>query len=258
MISSEPYALWAIESADPKVTDTLSFATVNPDIHIRPDIGVQRELKLRLLNGTHTFSCGPAVLCGFPTVDTAMEDPIFGAFVRQLMMEDIIPALSHPDINVSDAQAYASSVIDRFRNPHIGHRWISITVNYSRKLEMRNLPLIRRALDQLGMISERMAFAMAAYLRFMKVEAGPDGRFRGGVDGHEYEVQDEFSAFYADLWKIQDDPKALVQQAFAQTGLWGDDLGKSSAFIDAVAAQLAWIMKHGSIPNSPIGHDIRP
>jgi len=187
-----------------------------------------------------------------------MEDPIFGTFVRQLMMEDIIPSLSHPDINVSDAQAYASSVIDRFRNPHIGHRWISITVNYSRKLEMRNLPLIRRALDQLGMISERMAFAMAAYLRFMKVEAGPDGRFRGGVDGHEYEVQDEFSAFYADLWKTQDDPKALVQQAFAQTGLWGDDLGKSSAFIDAVAAQLAWIMKHGSIPTSPIGHDIRP
>jgi tagaturonate reductase len=258
MISSEPYALWAIESADPKVTDTLSFATVNPDIHIRPDIGVQRELKLRLLNGTHTFSCGPAVLCGFPTVDTAMEDPIFGTFVRQLMMEDIIPALSHPDINVSDAQAYASSVIDRFRNPHIGHRWISITVNYSRKLEMRNLPLIRRALDQLGMISERMAFAMAAYLRFMKVEAGPDGRFRGSVDGHEYEVQDEFSAFYADLWKIQDDPKALVEQTFAQTDLWGDDLGKSSAFIDAVAAQLAWIMKHGAVPTSPIGHDIRP
>jgi tagaturonate reductase len=248
MITSEPYALWAIESDHPKVTHTLAFAAVNPEIHIRPDIGVQRELKLRLLNGTHTFSCGPAVLCGFATVDVALEHPAFGGFVRQLMMEDIIPALSHPDITSAAAEAYASSVMDRFRNPHIGHRWLSITVNYSRKLEMRNLPLIRRTLAQQGLISERMAFALAAYLRFMKVEAGPDGRFRGNVDGNEYEVQDEFSAFYADLWKTHVDPKALVQQAFAQTDLWGDDLGKSPTFIDAVAVQLAWIMKHGATP----------
>lgn len=248
MITSEPYALWAIESAHPRVKETLSFASVNPDIHIRPDIGVQRELKLRLLNGTHTFSCGPAVLCGFQTVDAAMEDPAFGEFVRQLMMEDIIPALNHPDITTEDAQAYASSVIDRFRNPHIGHRWLSITVNYSRKLEMRNLPLIRRAIGQRGVISERMAFALAAYLRFMKVEADTDGRFRGNLDGNEYEVQDEFSAFYADLWKRHNDPKALVQHAFAQTDLWGNELGTSAVFIDAVAGQLALIMENGITP----------
>jgi mannitol-1-phosphate/altronate dehydrogenase len=112
---------------------------------------------------------------------------------------------------------------------------------------MRNLPLIRRALAQQGMISGRMAFALAAYLRFMKVEARPDVTFRGTVDGNEYEVQDEFSAFYADLWETHDDPKALVQKKFAREDLWGDDFGKSSTFIDAVADQLTLILKNGTL-----------
>jgi mannitol-1-phosphate/altronate dehydrogenase len=102
-------------------------------------------------------------------------------------------------------------------------------------------------MERTGVISERMAFALAAYLRFMKVETGPDGRFRGAVDGNEYDVQDEFSAFYADLWKTHDDPKALVQKTFAREDLWGDDFGKSSTFIDAVATQLALILKNGTL-----------
>ena len=248
MISSEPYALWAIETSHPKVASTLSFASVNPEIQIRPDIGVQRELKLRLLNGTHTFSCGAAVLAGFPTVDAAMENPPFGSFVRQLMMEDIIPALSHPDITQEVAEAYASSVIDRFRNPHIGHRWISITVNYTRKLEMRNLPLLRRSIDQRGGVPKSMVFALAAYLRFMNVTPSPDGKWIGSIDGNEYEVQDEFSAFYADLWMTPDDLKGLVQKAFALTEIWGSDMGTSTDLIDAVAAQLEAIMKVGLLP----------
>ena len=247
MITSEPYALWAVETSHPKVAATLTFASVNPDIHIRPDIGVQRELKLRLLNGTHTFSCGPAVLSGFQTVDAAMEHPVFGDFVRQLMLEDIIPALSHPDISAEDAAAYASSVIDRFRNPHIGHRWLSITVNYSRKLEMRNLPLIHRAMDRQGILPERMTFALASYLRFMNVTEGPDGKWRGSVDGNEYEVQDEFSAFYADLWTTHGDMTALVRHAFNNTDLWGADMGSAEAIIGSVASQLRSILEHGTL-----------
>ncbi|MCE2833778.1 MAG: tagaturonate reductase [bacterium] len=247
MIMSEPYALWAIETSHPKVSATLTFAEVNPEIHIRPDISVQRELKLRLLNGTHTFVCGPAVLAGFQTVDAAMENPVFGTYVRQLMIEDIIPAFRHPDISPEDAEAYASSVIDRFRNPQIGHRWLSITVNYSRKLQMRNLPLIHPALDRQGMIPERMSFALAAYLRFMKVSIGPDNKWRGSIDGFEYEVQDEFSAFYADLWVSHRDMTTLVQNAFNNTDLWGADMGTAAAIIGSVTGQLESILELGTL-----------
>jgi tagaturonate reductase len=187
------------------------------------------------------------VLAGFQTVDAAMENPVFGTYVRQLMIEDIIPAFRHPDISPEDAEAYASSVIDRFRNPQIGHRWLSITVNYSRKLQMRNLPLIHPALDRQGMIPERMSFALAAYLRFMKVSIGPDNKWRGSIDGFEYEVQDEFSAFYADLWVSHRDMTTLVQNAFNNTDLWGADMGTAAAIIGSVTGQLESILELGTL-----------
>jgi mannitol-1-phosphate/altronate dehydrogenase len=110
---------------------------------------------------------------------------------------------------------------------------------------MRNLPLIHPALVRQGMIPERMSFALAAYLRFMKVSIGPDNKWRGSIDGFEYEVQDEFSAFYADLWATHEDLNGLVQNAFAQTEIWGPDTGTSANIIDAVAVQLESIMQVG-------------
>ncbi|MBS1932385.1 MAG: tagaturonate reductase, partial [Bacteroidetes bacterium] len=68
MIMTEPYRLWAIEASDKKVNEILSFSVIDEGVIIAPDITVYRELKLRLLNGTHTLSCGLAVLARFSTV----------------------------------------------------------------------------------------------------------------------------------------------------------------------------------------------
>jgi len=74
MIMVEPFSLWAIESSDPQVIEKLSFAQVNNGVAIVPDIQKFKELKLRLLNGTHTLSCAIALLMGFDTVKKAMEN----------------------------------------------------------------------------------------------------------------------------------------------------------------------------------------
>ena len=68
MIMSEAYALWAIQSNNEKVKEILSFASGDEGVIIAGDISKFRELKLRLLNGPHTFSCGLAWLAGFKTV----------------------------------------------------------------------------------------------------------------------------------------------------------------------------------------------
>jgi len=65
MIMAEPFCLWAIECADENVKQILSFAQADKRVVITADIEKFRELKLRLLNGTHTFSCGLAFLSGF-------------------------------------------------------------------------------------------------------------------------------------------------------------------------------------------------
>jgi len=64
MTMSEVFRLWVIEGDD-KVKEVLSFCKVDKAVIIAPDITLFKELKLRLLNGTHTFNCGTAFLCGF-------------------------------------------------------------------------------------------------------------------------------------------------------------------------------------------------
>ena len=61
MIMAEPYRLWAIETGNETVKKKLSFSLCDEGVIIATDISKFRELKLRLLNGTHTLSCGLAV-----------------------------------------------------------------------------------------------------------------------------------------------------------------------------------------------------
>jgi len=81
MILSECFRLWAIESDSNRVRNILSFTSADDGAVIAPDIEKFRELKLRLLNGTHTFSCGLAYLAGFTTVREAMSNEYMSAFV---------------------------------------------------------------------------------------------------------------------------------------------------------------------------------
>src|SRR5690606_2772479 len=67
-ILAEPFYLWAIEAKDAKVQEILSFALGNKKVILSPSISKFKELKLRLLNGSHTFSCALAILAGFKTV----------------------------------------------------------------------------------------------------------------------------------------------------------------------------------------------
>src|SRR3954471_3483183 len=77
---SEVYRLWAIEGGE-HIRSVLTFASVDEGVVIAPDINLFRELKLRMLNGTHTLSCGLAYLAGFGTVKQAMDDAGMQTFI---------------------------------------------------------------------------------------------------------------------------------------------------------------------------------
>src|SRR6185437_12666593 len=94
LIVSETYSLWAIEGDD-KIKNILSFAQTDEGVVIEPNIDLYRELKLRLLNGTHTLTCGLAFLAGFDTVHHAMEDKYFSSFIESLMRNEIAPSIPY-------------------------------------------------------------------------------------------------------------------------------------------------------------------
>ena len=48
------------------------FFSADKAVVIEPNIEVYKELKLRMLNATHTLTCGLACLCGSNTVKDGM------------------------------------------------------------------------------------------------------------------------------------------------------------------------------------------
>ncbi len=173
-IMAEPFCLWAIESSHPRVSETLSFARADHRVVITPNIGKFKELKLRLLNGSHTFACGLAIQAGFDTVKEAMADPVFSTYVRQLMHREIIPTLVGIGIDAAEASEFAEQVIDRFRNPYLHHQWQSISMNYTSKMLMRNLATLERYGQHADGVPHYMALGFAGYLRFMGAVEGSE------------------------------------------------------------------------------------
>jgi tagaturonate reductase len=164
-IMCEPYALWAIEG-EQEVRDLLSFSSVNEEIKIVPDISQFKELKLRILNGSHTLLCAKAIAEGFETVFLAMSNPIFRKYAEELIFEEIIPSLP-AEIKKEDKLSFAKDVIDRFSNPNIEHKWTSIAVQYPMKLTIRVLPLLKLYAQNTGVSPTKMVECIKEVLHFL-------------------------------------------------------------------------------------------
>jgi len=243
-IIAEVYCLWAIEGNE-AIRAVLSFANAHPGVIITPDIESFRELKLRLLNGTHTLSCAIAFLSGFKTVNEAMNNRAFAQFISQLMLNEIAPAIPYP-VDEHTVSHFACKVIERFKNPNIAHQWISISAHYTTKLKSRVLPLLLNHYKQSSAVPARFAFGFAAFLRFMKVTPGIDGAFTGNLHGHEYFVIDTQAETFQKAWESVD-IKNVVETVLKDTSLWETDLTKLPGFKDAVITNLEEIMTNGAL-----------
>jgi tagaturonate reductase len=244
-ILSEPYSLWAIEASNSKVNEVLSFAKANKGVVIAPDITKYRELKLRLLNGTHTLSSGIGVLAGIETVKEGMKDEALSGFIETLMMQELAPAISGPSLLVDEARSYGQTVLDRFRNPFIHHKWLSITLQYSSKIKMRDLPILLKHYENSQEVPQLFALGFAAYIRFMKSE--PKGvEYYGSANGQEYLIQDDKVGHLSDIWKANGEKK-VAHAVLRDETLWGNDLTKLPGFENAVTEKLALISSGGMI-----------
>jgi tagaturonate reductase len=228
---SEVYRLWAIEGNE-KVRNTLSFAAADPGVIIEEDIEVYRELKLRLLNGTHTLSCGLAFLAGFETVKNAMDDPSFASFVADLMLKEIAQAIPY-DLPLQEARDFGVRVLDRFRNPHLQHQWLSITMQYTSKLKSRVIPVLLRHYEKHHFPPSHMALGFAAYLLFMRAQP-------------PHPVNDDKAGHFATLWHKYPAPE-VATIVLKDKSLWGADLSQLPGFEGSVRLYLDDLIAKGPV-----------
>lgn len=244
MIMSECYSLWAIETSNARTKQILSFSKVDDGVVIAPDINVFRELKLRLLNGTHTFSCGLAFLAGCRIVKEAMDNQAVSAYVSNLMLEEIAPAILYEELSMQDAEQFSAKVLDRFRNPHIDHQWISITMQFSSKMRMRNLPILLKHYEKKGTVPQLMALGFAAYILFLKSEK-KDDKYIGTLSGTEYVITDDRASALHEIWKNNATTEAVAHAVLSDADFWGSDLSQLNGFEKAVSENLELFVKNG-------------
>jgi len=242
MTKSEVFRLWAIEG-DEKVKEALSFYKIDESVIITPDITLFKELKLRLLNGTHTFNCGLAFLSGFNITREAVGDPVYGRFTKELMQNEIAKAIPY-EIDENVKKDFANRVFERFCNPFIEHQWQSITVQYTSKMKMRNIPLLQRHYELNDSPPVHMATGFAGFLLYMKVVKKENGKYYGNRNGQLYEIKDDSAEYFSVVWHDNSSNKA-AEIVMQNEELWGTDLTKLPGFLQTVQEQLNDFQLHG-------------
>ncbi len=242
LVKSEAYALWAIEGDD-EIKDILTFEKSHPGVVIEKNITQHRELKLRMLNAPHTLMSGLCYLAGFSTVKDALNNDIIEKFISNLMLTELAPALPQ-NIDSKLVQRYGQAILDRFRNPYLDHKWLSITFQSTMKMNMRVVPLLERYYAIFDCVPHYFARGIATYLLFMKAVKHEKGAYYGESNGNSYAINDDQAAWYFDAWK-NNDPKEVVNKALSNIDFWDKDLTEFNGFEEAVTVHLSNMMMAG-------------
>ena len=166
--TSEFFHLWVIET-DFDLEKELPFSKANLNVIITKDaLERYRTRKVRILNGAHTSMVPFALLSGFDTVKSCMDDEAMRGFVRTCLFEEIIPTLDLPKEELVD---YAENVLIRFSNPYIKHYLSSIALNSVSKYKVRVLPSVLEYKKRFGSYPKHLVFALKKLIEFYKVGA---------------------------------------------------------------------------------------
>ena len=164
--TSEFFHLWVIET-DCDLDRELPFSSADLNVIITPDkLEMYRTRKVRILNGAHTSLVPYALLCGFDTVKSCIDDENMREHVRRCVFDEIIPTLDLPKDELVD---YANSVIERFSNPYIKHYLSSIALNSVSKFKVRVLPSILEYIKRYKETPKTLVFSLAKLIEFYKV-----------------------------------------------------------------------------------------
>ena len=240
---AEAYALWAIEGGE-RVREVLAFHRVAAGVVVQPDITLFRELKLRLLNGTHTLSFALAHLVGCATVREALDTPNLARFIQNLMLDDLRAGIPGA-VDEQASQRFGLQVLDRFRNPYLEHRWLAIAVQGTAKMRLRNVPTLLHYYQRHAAVPRYVALGFAAYLLFMRNTASTPGAGQGVANGQPYAIEDERAGYFADLW-ARLSPEELAATVLRDAALWGQSMYHLPGFANCVSFYLTQLLAKGA------------
>lgn len=229
LVVAEPFTQWVIEDnfcQGRPAWDKVGALLVD-------DVAVYENMKLRLLNGSHSLLAYMGYLAGYETINVVMEDPNYVALCAHFMAQaaKTLTAPAGFDIN-----AYQQELRERYANPGLKHRTWQIAMDGSQKVPQRWLATLRDLLAQ-NQDTRVMALALAAWMRYVS-----------GVDesGQAIEVSDPFVGTFKQLYDSHHtDLPAYVTAFFGLDAIFGHDLSQNKQLVEATIGYLEAMYSHG-------------
>jgi mannitol-1-phosphate/altronate dehydrogenase len=201
-------------------------------VQLTDDVGAYEQVKLRMLNASHSMLSYPGLLGGYRFVHEAMADARVARYLRAFLDRDVIPLLAAPP--GMPLGTYRDTVLTRFSNPAVNDQLARITADGASKFPVFLGDTIRAALGR-GTGLGRLAFLLAAYARYLS-----------GID-------DRGVAFTPHEPRLSEADRRLAAApdpgAFLRIGPFaGLALDRSPAFVASFARCRALIAERGTLP----------
>jgi len=158
-IACESFRQWVVED---------NFAAGRPPWDLGgaqfvADVRPFEEMKLRMLNASHSALAYLGQLAGCEYVHDALAQPEFRAFVDRTMAHELAPTVR--GIPTADLETYRRALLRRFGSPRPAHRLAQIAEDGSQKIPIRVLKPLRERLAA-GATCDGLVLIVAAWLTY--------------------------------------------------------------------------------------------
>lgn len=228
-VEAEPFFQWVIE--DNFVNGRPAWE--NAGAELVSDVLPFEEMKLRMLNGSHSFLAYLGFLAGYEHISDCMADASYRQAARALMLQDQAPTLRTQGV---DLEAYADSLIARYENRAIKHRTYQIATDGTQKLPQRLLDSARWHLRK-GTSCDFVLLGVAGWMRYVS-----------GVDeqGQSIEIRDPLKDQLADIVANSEEGAARVKALLGLNAVFGDDLLKETVLVSRVTELYLQLVQQGA------------
>lgn len=165
----EDFIQWVIE--DNFIAGRPAWERVG--VEFTDDVSAFENMKLSLLNASHTLLSYPSFLKGYRAVDQAMQDEDIVTLVRNFMDIDVTPYVQVPED--TDLDAYKQILVERFSNRTVSDQVSRLCFDGVSKFPVYIMPNVLHMLrDDKDMT--RVAFLLAAYRHYLKYQVDETGQ----------------------------------------------------------------------------------
>lgn len=233
-VPAEPFTMWIVED---------NFIAGRPAWEaggavFSNEVAGYEQLKVRLLNGTHSLIAYLGALSGAATIPDSVAQPSIEQAARSVLRSEYLPSVSVPA--GVDVEAYEEQLFSRWRNTALGHRTSQVGSDGSVKLRQRiPLPALRMLDD--GRMPHLLALTTAAYLTCIAPLRG----YNPGIQAEA--MEDPARELLAELASRSGSGHDLAQKVLADHHLLGDELAHRTDFIERTGELIDTLHAHGPL-----------